>query len=334
MDRTEFPHLSDSQYESVRKMAGIFGTDVLRSLAVATPAEQVERINAFDTYERGLIAHVQGLQATAAVPKPVQPKPLRLKVYPFEGKEGENLHFWVREVELAMDAALVSDERLRVAFALSNLSGRAKSWAYTREATTPGCFASWSQLCEQLRAAFLPANYEYRQRSRSLACKQGRRELHEYIQEMRVLTASLVGNPLPEHIKVTVFMDGLRVGPARTQLFRVQASTMEEAIQIALQEEYSHKQARTPATVWQSNPTSGGAPTGSSGNGATNGPVPMDLGMAEQSDIRCYGCGKLGHMKRACPAGGLKKKFSSKPFGSRGRWQKPRPRNQGNAGNQ
>ncbi|KAE8962527.1 hypothetical protein PR003_g30688 [Phytophthora rubi] len=45
----------------------------------------------------------------------------------------------------------------------------------------------------------------------------------------------------------------------------------------------------------------------------------MDLGMAEQSDIRYYGCGKLGHMKRACPAGGLKKKFSSKPFGSRGR---------------
>ncbi|KAE9258898.1 hypothetical protein PR003_g35025, partial [Phytophthora rubi] len=133
MDRTEFPHLSDSQYESVRKMAGIFGLDVLRSLAAATPAEQVERVNAFDTYGRGLIAHVQGLQATAAVPKPVQPKPLRLKVNPFEGKEGENLHFWVREVELAMDAALVSDERLRVAFALSNLSGRAKSWAYTRE---------------------------------------------------------------------------------------------------------------------------------------------------------------------------------------------------------
>ncbi|KAE9320089.1 hypothetical protein PF008_g18109 [Phytophthora fragariae] len=142
-----------------------------------------------------LIAHVQGLQVTAAVLKPVQPKPLRLKVHPFEGKEGENLHFWVRDVELTMDAALVSDERLRVAFALSNLSGRAKSWEYTREATTPGCFASWSQLCEQLRAAFLPANYEHRQRSRFLACKQGRRELHEYIQEMRVLTASLVGTP-------------------------------------------------------------------------------------------------------------------------------------------
>ncbi|POM71802.1 Gag protein [Phytophthora palmivora] len=116
-----------------------------------------------------------------------------------------------------MDAALISTERLRVAFALSTLGGRAKTWAYTREAATP--------------AAFLPANYEYRQRSRFLACKQEKRELHEYIQEMRVLAASLVGNPLPEHIKVTVFMDCLK-------LFRVHANTMEEAIQIALQEEY------------------------------------------------------------------------------------------------
>ncbi|POM74601.1 Gag protein, partial [Phytophthora palmivora] len=210
MDREEFPHLTDVRFESVRKMVGIFGGDALRSLVAATPVEQVKRIEAFDTYERGLIAHVQGLQTPVAEMKPAQPKPLRLKVNPYEGKEGENLHFWVREVELAMDAALISTERLRVAFALSNLGGRAKTWAYTREATTPGCFTTWAQLCQQLRAAFLPANYEYRQRSRFLACKQGKRELHEYIQEMRVLAASPVGNPLPEHIKVTVFMDGLK----------------------------------------------------------------------------------------------------------------------------
>ncbi|POM64994.1 Gag protein [Phytophthora palmivora] len=212
-------------------MVGIFGGDALLSLAAATPAEQVERTEAFDT----VIAHVQRLQAPVAEMKPVQLKPLRLKVNPYEGKEGENLHFWAREVELAMDTALISTERLRAAFALSNLGGRAKTWEYSREATTPGCCTTW------LRAAFIPANYEYLQRSRFLACKQGKRELHEYTQEMRVLAASLVGNPLPEHIKVTVFMDGLKVGPSRTQLFRVHANTMEEAIQIALQEEYSHR---------------------------------------------------------------------------------------------
>ncbi|POM63151.1 Gag protein [Phytophthora palmivora] len=144
MDRVrgEFPHLTDAQFESVRKMVDIFGRDALRSLAVATPAEQVERIEAFDTYERGLIAHVQGLQAPVAELKPAQSKPLRLKVNPYEGEEGENLHFWVREVELEMDAALISTERLQVAFALSNLG-----------------------------AAFIPANYEYRQRLRFLVCK-------------------------------------------------------------------------------------------------------------------------------------------------------------------
>ncbi|POM79794.1 Gag protein [Phytophthora palmivora] len=61
-------------------MVGIFGGDALRSLAAATPFEQVERLDAFDTYERGLIAHVQGLQALVAEMKPAQPKPLMLKV--------------------------------------------------------------------------------------------------------------------------------------------------------------------------------------------------------------------------------------------------------------
>ncbi|KAG3232634.1 hypothetical protein PI124_g22285 [Phytophthora idaei] len=252
MDRNEFPHLNDSQYESVQKMAGIFGVDALQSLVAATPAEQAERVNAFDTYERGLIDHVRGsMQPPMPEVKPSHQKPLRLKVNPYEGKEGENLHFWVREVELAMDAALISTEQLRVALALFNLSGRAKSWAYTREATTPGCFASWAQLCEQLRSTFLPANYEYRQRSRFLSCKQGSVSCMNTSKRCgsSLHTASLVGNPLHEHIKVTVFMDGLRVGPARTQLFRVQASTLEEAIQVALQGEYSHRQARTPASA-------------------------------------------------------------------------------------
>ncbi|POM60500.1 Gag protein [Phytophthora palmivora] len=213
MDRGGFPYLTGAQFESVRKMVGIFGGGALRSLAVTTPAEQVERIEAFDTYEQGLIAR---------------------------GKEGENLHFWVREVGLAMDTALISTERLRIAFALSNLGGRAKTWAYTREATTPGCFTTWAQLWK--------------------------RELHEYIQEMRVLAASLVGNPLPEHIKLTVFMDGLKADPSRTQLFRVHANTMEEAIQIALQEEYSHRQARTPTSVWQGHNASSGATVAQNGD--------------------------------------------------------------------
>ncbi|POM59024.1 Gag protein [Phytophthora palmivora] len=64
-----------------------------------------------------------------------------------------------------------------------------------------------------------------------------KRELHEYIQEMRVLVLFLVGSLLSEHINFTVFMNGPKVGPSRTQLFRVHATTMEAAIQITLQKE-------------------------------------------------------------------------------------------------
>ncbi|ETO72762.1 hypothetical protein F444_11233 [Phytophthora nicotianae P1976] len=276
--------------------------NTLQSLVASTPAEQVERVNAFDTYEQGLIAHVRGnLQALAAEGKPPHLKPLRLKVTPYEGKGDENLHFWVREVELAMNAALISTEQLRAAFALSNLL--------------------------RLRAAFLPANYEYRQRSRFLSCKQGKRELHEYIQEMRELTASVVGNPLNEHIKVKVFMDGLRVGPARTQLFWVQSSTLEEAIQVALQEEYSHRQARTLVSVWR------GSSSQNPNRASPSAPVPMEIGAAEQHDICCSGSGRLGHFKRDCLAERHHRRVHSKSV-LKGRWQKPRPRGQENAGDQ
>ncbi|POM59311.1 hypothetical protein PHPALM_31976 [Phytophthora palmivora] len=55
----------------------------------------------------------------------------------------------------------------------------------------------------------------------------------------------------------------------------------------------------------------------------------MELGTVVQSSIRCYGCEKLEHMQHACPAGG-QRKFPSKPRGSRGPWQKTRPKSQGN----
>ncbi|KAI9986800.1 hypothetical protein PInf_025761 [Phytophthora infestans] len=194
-----------------------------------------------------------------------------------------------------MKAGLISDEPVWVAFALFNLGGRANHWAYTMETTSPGCFASWTQLGEQLRAAFLPTNNAFRQRSRFLACKQGKRELQECAQEMCTLVASLAGNSLHEDVRTTVFMDGLKVGPASTQLFRLQATTMEEAIPIALQEEHSHKQAGTSReeehrhdengvpqeAEHRSNDAVAPAVTQLVDTGAYSEPKPMDLSSAE-----------------------------------------------------
>ncbi|POM73971.1 LOW QUALITY PROTEIN: Putative retroelement, partial [Phytophthora palmivora] len=309
----EFPRLTDSQFESVRKMVGIFGGDALRILAAVTPAEQVERIEAFDTYERGLIAHVQGSQTSMAEQKPAQPKPLRLKAIPMKGRrekaptsggrarDGRGSH---------LDRATSGHFRpVQPGRSGEDLSVHAR-----------GDNAGLSRnMGSALRAAFLPANYEYRQRSRFLVWNQGKRELHEYTQEE---------TPIGTHQGDSIhgWPEG---GPIPHTVVPRAANTMEEAIQIALQEEYSHRQARTPTSVWQGHNASSGAVQGAPAAGASTGPVSMELGTAVQSSIRCYGCGKLGHMQRACPAGG-QRKFPSKPRGSRGPWQKPRPKGQGN----
>ncbi|POM59500.1 Pol protein [Phytophthora palmivora] len=68
-------------------------------------------------------------------------------------------------------------------------------------------------------------------------------------------------------------MDGLKMSPSRAQLFRVHANTMEEAIQIALQEEYNHQQARTPTSVLQDHNVLTGAVQGAPATGIGMGPV-------------------------------------------------------------
>ncbi|POM70416.1 Gag protein [Phytophthora palmivora] len=171
MDRGEFPHLTDSQFESVRKMVGIFGGDALRSLAAATPAEQVERIEAFDTYERGLIAHVQGLQAPVAEMKPAQPKPLRLRLTPMRGRRGRTSTSGFERL---------SSRWTRLSSRLNDF-GSGEDMDVHAQSDNAGLLHNLGSLCQQLRTAFRPANYEYRQRSRFLVCKQGKRELHEYI---------------------------------------------------------------------------------------------------------------------------------------------------------
>ncbi|KAI9990730.1 hypothetical protein PInf_018288 [Phytophthora infestans] len=181
-----------------------------------------------------------------------------------------------------MKAGLISDEPLRVTFALYNLGVRVKHWAYIRE-TSPGCFASWSQLCELLRDAFLPANIELHQRSRFLACKRDKRELPEYGQAMRTLVEILF-------LKPTVFMDGLKVGPDRTQLFRMQVTAMERRFESSSKKstatswlvllgerEHRHDEDGFPREVeHRSNAAVASAVTQPADTGAYSEPDPMD----------------------------------------------------------
>ncbi|GMF18689.1 unnamed protein product [Phytophthora fragariaefolia] len=66
---------------------------------------------------------------------------------------------------------------------------------------------------QELRSTFLLDNVAYRHRSSFLLCKQGKRSLQDYVMELHNLEAAMAGAPLAEDVKVTVFMDGVRMGP-------------------------------------------------------------------------------------------------------------------------
>jgi hypothetical protein len=137
---------------------------------------------------------------------------------------------------------------------------------------------------------FSPPNQAYRVRSRILSTRQGNKELVDFVQELRTLFADIAANPLHEVVTVTVFMEGLRTGVARTEVFRVHLTSFEEAVNVALNAEFNFKSARLGWTASQA--SFSGAP------GTSNGAVPMDLSYAEDEEAELQAAEQRGGIRR------------------------------------
>ena len=74
-------------------------------------------------------------------------------------------------------------------------------------------------MAQEICLTFFLANVAYCYRFLNLRSKQGKRSLQDYVMELQNLEAAMEGAPLSEEVNVTVLMDGVWVGPVRTELF-------------------------------------------------------------------------------------------------------------------
>ncbi|KAF1333665.1 reverse transcriptase, partial [Globisporangium splendens] len=289
-----FPHLSSHEWMALERMRDVIGeAAVVSLLRSASPEDQKSAVVSFMHHE------IMSSRKQVATPvSSLRTVPPKLDVSPYRGGENEPLSRWFVELDAAITARQLRDPSQQVLFAMSNLAGRAKSWAYGKRLADLNCFPSYDHFKTELKKAFEPPQSEFRARAEFLKLRQGRFDLHSYEQRARYLVSSIVDEPIDVPTQVVTFMTGLNDGPIRNQLFREYPKTLDEAIERAMQEEFSIKQAKFHG--FASRPMR-------QSNVVHDGPEPMDISYIftpgnerPRNDGKCFRCGKPGHIARNC----------------------------------
>lgn len=309
--RTDFPHLTDREWRALERMAATFGVAAVTNLLLTLPPEQHHSIAS--NFLHLELKHVNGLLHERSSSKQEH---LKLTVSKYSGGADEALLRWFVELETAMDARLLTNEHNKVAFAMSCLEGKARTWAYGLKMHDANCFPTYETFKKALRNAYEPPKCEFRARLSLLRLHQGKNNLQWYTQRARYLVSSIVEDPVDMKTQVAIFLAGLNDGPIKTQLFREYPETLEEAISRSLQEDFSHKQAKLNLPVRPTPPT---RPHSKSSSGAE----PMDIGsitpgssqrrVPDKTNIVCRRCQGKGHYASDCRAPAPVVKSSGKP---------------------
>src|SRR5512145_1450250 len=131
-----FPHLMDAEWFAFDRMRRTIGDAGVISILTTTSAEDQKR--AAVSFMDSEIANLR--QATHRSPARISP--LKIDVSKYHGAESEPLLRWFVELDASIQARQLDDESQRVAYAMSSLGGRAKSWAYGRRLSDPNCFST------------------------------------------------------------------------------------------------------------------------------------------------------------------------------------------------
>ena len=123
---------------------------------------------------------------------------------------------WFVELNDAIDARRIDDERMQVSFTQSNLAGEARAWALILKLNDPNVFGSLRIFTTLLIETFEPPRAEFRTLSELVQLKQSKRKVYTYAQHVRYLASCMVVKPVSEFVLITIFVQGLSDGPSET----------------------------------------------------------------------------------------------------------------------
>ena len=132
-------------------------------------------------------------------------KSLKLEISKYHEVESDSLLRWFVEVESAIEARCIDNERTQVAFSKSYLAGDARSWPRISSYTIQTFFGSLDIFKTLLSETFEPPRAEFRTLSEPPDIKQGKRKIHAYSQHVRYLASCMVVKSMSEFVKITIF---------------------------------------------------------------------------------------------------------------------------------
>ena len=120
--------LSEAQKVALDKLTASLGPEYVEFLVSQGPEVLTACVECFLQYEASLLGQVQDQMASAmptryvSVPdEETRPRPLRVEVKNYSGKEDENFILWIPEIEMAMRSGLIKLDHQQVSLAISKL---------------------------------------------------------------------------------------------------------------------------------------------------------------------------------------------------------------------